>query len=202
MWGSVMTMSDSQVTVEEPPEVNGWSRRSFWVKALEAARKHNSWVRVHRLYTEKTASQIASDLRSVHRREANNVRVRGIMPGERWDARRGRKSRRPGGSVLDLGQISGKCRWRPVRGWCDSSGEEGLPALRSPALDSPIGRPPIRIWHDAVEDPRVLVEDERNEMPIAFPQRQARGGANLLIVAAGGQQPLEWDPVQIPFRIG
>ena len=111
MWGNDMTMSDSQVTVEEPPEVNGWSRRSFWVKALEAARKHNSWVRVHRLYTEKTASQIASDLRSVHRREANNVRVRGIMPGERWDARWGASPDGPAGQysiwVRYLGNVDG-----------------------------------------------------------------------------------------------
>lgn len=84
-----LVVVDAQVTVEDPPEVNGWSRRSFWVKALEAARRHDSWVRVHRLYTEKTASQIASDLRSAHRRTEDNVRVRGVLPGERWDARWG-----------------------------------------------------------------------------------------------------------------
>lgn len=85
------------VTVEDPPEVNGWSRRSFWVKALEAARRHDSWVRVHRLYTEKTASQIASDLRSAHRRTDDNVRVRGVLPGERWDARWGASPDGPNG---------------------------------------------------------------------------------------------------------
>lgn len=89
--------ADFQVTVEDPPEVNGWSRRSFWVKALEAARRHDSWVRVHRLYTEKTASQIASDLRSAHRRTDNNVRVRGVLPGERWDARWGASPDGPNG---------------------------------------------------------------------------------------------------------
>jgi hypothetical protein len=89
--------ADPQVTVEDPPEVNGWSRRSFWVKALEAARRHDSWVRVHRLYTEKTASQIASDLRSAHRRTDNNVRVRGVLPGERWDARWGASPDGPSG---------------------------------------------------------------------------------------------------------
>lgn len=89
--------SDFPVTVEDPPEVNGWSRRSFWVKALEAARRHDSWVRVHRLYTEKTASQIASDLRSAHRRTDDNVRVRGVLPGERWDARWGASPDGPNG---------------------------------------------------------------------------------------------------------
>jgi hypothetical protein len=89
--------SEYPVTVEDPPEVNGWSRRSFWVKALEAARRHDSWVRVHRLYTEKTASQIASDLRSAHRRTDDNVRVRGVLPGERWDARWGASPDGPNG---------------------------------------------------------------------------------------------------------
>lgn len=92
-----LVSADPQVTVEDPPEVNGWSRRSFWVKALEAARRHDSWVRVHRLYTEKTASQIASDLRSAHRRTDNNVRVRGVLPGERWDARWGSSPDGPNG---------------------------------------------------------------------------------------------------------
>lgn len=80
---------DRGVTPEDPPDPSGWQRRSFWVMALESARQHPSWVRVHRLYTAKTASQIASDLRSAHRRQQNNVRVRGVLPGERWDARWG-----------------------------------------------------------------------------------------------------------------
>jgi hypothetical protein len=104
-----LVSADPQVTVEDPPEVNGWSRRSFWVKALEAARRHDSWVRVHRLYTEKTASQIASDLRSAHRRTDNNVRVRGVLPGERWDARWGASPDGPNGQyaiwVRYLGQM-------------------------------------------------------------------------------------------------
>ena len=104
--------SDPQVTAEDPPEVNGWSRRSFWVKALEAARRHDSWVRVHRLYTEKTASQIASDLRSAHRRADNNVRVRGVLPGERWDARWGVSPDGPNGQyaiwVRYLGVVDGE----------------------------------------------------------------------------------------------
>ncbi len=82
-------ISDRGVTPEDPPDSNNWQRRSFWVMALESARQHATWVRVHRLYTAKTASQIASDLRSAHRRQQNNVRVRGVLPGERWDARWG-----------------------------------------------------------------------------------------------------------------
>lgn len=81
--------TDRGVTPEDPPDTNNWQRRSFWVMALESARQYPSWVRVHRLYTAKTASQIASDLRSAHRRQQDNVRVRGVLPGERWDARWG-----------------------------------------------------------------------------------------------------------------
>jgi hypothetical protein len=111
--------ADPQVTVEDPPEVNGWSRRSFWVKALEAARRHDSWVRVHRLYTEKTASQIASDLRSAHRRTDDNVRVRGVLPGERWDARWGASPDGPSGQyaiwVRYLGLIERSAESTPSR---------------------------------------------------------------------------------------
>jgi len=87
--GTASPRIDRGVTPEDPPDPNNWQRRSFWVRALESARKHATWVRVHRLYTAKTASQIASDIRSAHRRQRDNVRVRGVLPGERWDARWG-----------------------------------------------------------------------------------------------------------------
>jgi hypothetical protein len=87
--GTANPRIDRGVTPEDPPDPNNWQRRSFWVMALESARQHATWVRVHRLYTAKTASQIASDLRSAHRRQQDNVRVRGVLPGERWDARWG-----------------------------------------------------------------------------------------------------------------
>jgi hypothetical protein len=44
-------------------------------------------VKVDRLYTQSTAAQLASDIVNADHREAATVRVRGIHPGERWDAR-------------------------------------------------------------------------------------------------------------------
>ncbi|NCZ70986.1 MAG: hypothetical protein EBX99_10080 [Acidimicrobiia bacterium] len=74
--------------VENPPSSTPWKRRSFWVVALGEIREvPQKWHRVERLYTKSTAQQIASDLRSSHRRQTDGVRVKGILPGERWDAR-------------------------------------------------------------------------------------------------------------------
>lgn len=109
---SEQRVTDRGVTPEDPPDPSGWQRRSFWVMALESARQHPSWVRVHRLYTAKTASQIASDLRSAHRRQQNNVRVRGVLPGERWDARWGASPDGPPGQfciwVRLIGNVDGE----------------------------------------------------------------------------------------------
>ena len=77
-----------KATVENPPVPVPWKRRSFWVVALEEIRRNpRVWHRADRLYTRATAAQIASDLRSVHRRGAENVRVKGVRDGEAWDAR-------------------------------------------------------------------------------------------------------------------
>ena len=74
--------------VENPPASVPWKRRSFWVVALEEIRlAPRVWHRVDRLYTRASAAQIASDLRSVIRRGAEHVRVKGVLDGEAWDAR-------------------------------------------------------------------------------------------------------------------
>jgi len=74
--------------VENPPAFVPWERRSFWVVALEEIRLNPQvWHRADRLYTRATAAQIASDLRSVFRRGAEHVRVKGVLDGEAWDAR-------------------------------------------------------------------------------------------------------------------
>ena len=78
----------TRAKVENPPASTPWKRRSFWVVALEEIRLNpRVWHRVDRMYTRATAAQIASDLRSVHRRGAKNVRVKGVVNGEVWDAR-------------------------------------------------------------------------------------------------------------------
>ena len=94
--GSGSTHGDDFVSDDQPVDPL-WQRRSFWVHALEAARGKSTWVRVQRFYTAATAAQIASDLRSAHRRKPENVRVRGVLPGERWDARWGVSPEGPNG---------------------------------------------------------------------------------------------------------
>jgi len=94
--GHAAAHGDDFVSDEQPAEPL-WQRRSFWVHALESARGKSTWVRVHRFYTANTAAQIASDLRSAHRRPPSGVRVKGVLPGERWDARWGVSPEGPNG---------------------------------------------------------------------------------------------------------
>ncbi len=42
---------------------------------------------VDRLYTQSTAAQLTSDIINAAHRDPTTVRVRGIVAGERWDAR-------------------------------------------------------------------------------------------------------------------
>jgi len=90
--------SSWRVVAEEPPNGGHWQRQSFWVLALDDARQQNRWVRVQRYYTASTAAQIASDIRSSHRRPLDTLRVRGILPGELWTARWGADEKCPPGS--------------------------------------------------------------------------------------------------------
>lgn len=77
----------SRAIAEDPPTDAHWQRQSFWVLALAEARQQNRWFRIQRFYTAATAQQISSDIRSAHRRPLDTLRVKGILPGERWDAR-------------------------------------------------------------------------------------------------------------------
>ena len=83
---------------DDPPETGRRQRQSFWVVALREARQHDRWVRIQRLYTAATAAQIASDIRSAHTRDLDTLRVRGILPGERWEARWGTDDKCPPGN--------------------------------------------------------------------------------------------------------
>lgn len=62
-------------------------RTSFWTRTFEAARLSGDWHRVDRFYTRATAAQIASDICCAHRRHPDRRRVRGVAPGEVWEAR-------------------------------------------------------------------------------------------------------------------
>lgn len=62
-------------------------RSTFWTRTFEAARSSGDWHRVDRFYTRSTAAQIASDISCAHRRPPDAQRVRGVLPGEQWQAR-------------------------------------------------------------------------------------------------------------------
>lgn len=64
-------------------------RTSFWVRTLQYARDHGDWVRVPRYYTQATAAQLVSDIINAGHRNPDSVRVKGILPGEQWNARWG-----------------------------------------------------------------------------------------------------------------
>jgi len=60
---------------------------SFWSRTLDAARRQHGWMLVPRHYTRATAAQIATDITRAAHRDPAKLRVKGIRPGERWDAR-------------------------------------------------------------------------------------------------------------------
>ena len=62
-------------------------RQSFWRRTLAVARSTNDWHRVDKLYTRKTAAQVASDIRRAHLDGRRTVRIRGIRRNEQWEAR-------------------------------------------------------------------------------------------------------------------
>lgn len=63
------------------------ARDSFWSRTFAAARASGGWHLVERRYTRATAVQIASDINCAHTRPAHRHRLRGVLPGERWEAR-------------------------------------------------------------------------------------------------------------------
>jgi len=78
-----------QVAGLDHPVVAGRSelRSSFWRRTFEAARCAGDWFEVPRSYTGKMARQVASDVRCSHKRNDQNRRTRGILPGECWESR-------------------------------------------------------------------------------------------------------------------
>lgn len=63
------------------------SRTSFWRRTFDLARQDGGWLQVGKLYTRKTAAQIASDIRRAHLTQRRTLRTAGIAPGEVWEAR-------------------------------------------------------------------------------------------------------------------
>jgi len=62
-------------------------RRSFWQRSFDQARMSGEWFRIPKLYTRKSASQIASDIRRSHLRHTKDQRVRGFRGAEVWEAK-------------------------------------------------------------------------------------------------------------------
>lgn len=62
-------------------------RTSFWRRTFDAARRVDGWYRVPKLYTRKTAAQVASDIRRAHLDGRSTIRTAGMASGEVWDAR-------------------------------------------------------------------------------------------------------------------
>lgn len=62
-------------------------RTSFWRRTFDAARLVDDWYRVDKLYTRKTAAQVASDIRRAHLDGRSTIRTSGLEPGEIWEAR-------------------------------------------------------------------------------------------------------------------
>lgn len=87
-----------RAVIEEPPSDNHWQRQSFWVLAFAEARQQpGKWYRIQRFYTSATAQQISSDIRSAHSRPLETLRVKGILPGEVWEAKWGTDEKCPHG---------------------------------------------------------------------------------------------------------
>jgi len=58
------------------------------------------------------------------------------------------------------------------------------------------------VRHHSVKDPRIVVEDERNEEAIAFPEWEVRVSSRPLVVAASLEQSSDRNPVKVAFVVG
>ena len=81
--------SDEFAVLCDPPAENvpGSQRRSYWALVFEKARSNpGQWIRTTRLFSKPSAAQLASDIRNAHRREHTKLRLRGFLPGDRFEA--------------------------------------------------------------------------------------------------------------------
>lgn len=81
-------MANHQYTIDvgPPPEVTR-ERFSLWEQLFEECREYpEQWRRTLTPLKKSTATQLASDIRNSHRRAPGKSRLRGMLPGERWEA--------------------------------------------------------------------------------------------------------------------
>jgi len=89
-------MTSSYTIASTPAAEAPRRRRSTWALILEESRKHaGAWRRVADPMSRTTASQIASDLRCAHQRNPATLRVKGVLPGDRWESRWGHDAAAP-----------------------------------------------------------------------------------------------------------
>lgn len=70
-----------------PPPSENAQRRSRWAELFEECREDpGEWRQVMDPLKKSTASQIASDVRNVHKRDPQSARLRGLKRNEQWDA--------------------------------------------------------------------------------------------------------------------
>lgn len=70
-----------------PPTSERRQRRSRWAALFAECRScPGEWRRIVDPMKRSSAYQIASDLRSAHRRAPDKYRMRGLLPGDRWEA--------------------------------------------------------------------------------------------------------------------
>ncbi len=82
---------DEGYTVAEMPPTTGRQRRSVWKSLFEECRGYpGQWRRTARSFSPGSAAQCASDIRNAHHREPGLMRMRGLLPGEVWEAVWGR----------------------------------------------------------------------------------------------------------------
>lgn len=70
-----------------PPVREETQKRSRWAELFEECRKaHGDWRRMLEPLTKATAAQIASDIRNAHTRDLDKSRLKGLLPGDLWEA--------------------------------------------------------------------------------------------------------------------
>jgi hypothetical protein len=89
---NIIPLNTGHTVRSTPPVMRQSQRRSYWPAVLAEARQvRGAWVRTVKTFGRSTAQQLASDLRNAHHREPKKFRVRGVLPGEVWDAQWGRE---------------------------------------------------------------------------------------------------------------
>jgi hypothetical protein len=80
-------VTTSYTTESGPPPSKQRTRFSLWNELFAECREHpEEWRRTLNPLSRSTAAQLASDIRNAYRRDLGKSRVRGMLPGERWDA--------------------------------------------------------------------------------------------------------------------